>query len=78
MCSTGDKSCEMSHIDHQIGACFVGDGAHAFEVELAGVGAASAYDHLGFLAEGEGFKLILINGFGVFADLVTDYSVEFA
>ena len=68
----------MSHIDHQVGADFVGDGAHAGEVELAGIGAASAYDHLGFFAEGGGFKFIVINGFGVFADLVADDSVELA
>jgi len=59
MGSAGYKSCEMSHINHEVGACFVGDGAHAFEFELAGVGAASADDHLGFFAEGEGFKLAM-------------------
>ena len=36
----------MRHVDQEVGADLVGDGAHAGEVEVARVGAAAADDHL--------------------------------
>ena len=72
------ESGEVGHVHHEGGADLVGDGAHAGEVELARVGAASTYDYLGFFAFCECFELVVVNGFGVFADLVTDDSVELA
>ena len=78
MGAAGDETGEVGHIDDEVGAYFVGDGAHAGEVELAGIGAAAADDGFGLLADGEGFELVVVNGFGVFADLVADDAVEFA
>ncbi len=74
----GDEAGEVSHVDHKKGADFLGDLAHAGEVELAGVGAAAANDDLRFFAEGDGFELVVVNGFGIAADLVADDAVELA
>ena len=78
MDAAGDEAGEVGHVDHEVGADFVGDGAHAGEVEVAWIGAAAAYDDLGFFADGCGFELVVVDGFGVFADLVADDAVEFA
>ncbi len=78
MGSTGDQAGEVGHIDHQEGSDLVGDGAHAGEVEDARVGAAAADDHLRLFAQGECFELVVVDGLGVFADLVADDSVELA
>src|ERR1700733_15628059 len=78
MNTASDKACEVCHVDHEIRSDFIGDGAHAREVELARVSATATYDHLWFLAFGYGFELVVVNGFGVFAYLVANDSVEFA
>src|SRR5258708_10948090 len=78
MHAAGDEAGEVSHIDHEVGADFVGDGAHTREVELAWIGTATTYDHLWLLALCGGFELVVVNGFGVFANLVADDAVEFA
>src|ERR1700723_2569372 len=78
MNTASDKACEVCHVDHEIRSDFIGDGAHAREVELARVSAAATYDHLWVLAFGFGSKLVVVNGFGVFASLVADDSVDFA
>src|SRR5438552_17286093 len=78
MHAASDEAGEVGHIDHEPGANFVGDGAHAGEVELAWRGASAAYDDLWLLALGGGFELVVVNGFGVFANLVADNAVEFA
>ncbi len=48
------------------------------EVELAWIGAATTYDHLWLLAQRCGFEFVVVNGFGVFTDLVADDAIEFA
>src|SRR5260370_34856219 len=73
-----DEAGEVGHIDHEIGADFVSDGAHAREVELAWIGAAATYDHLWLLALRGGFELVAVNGFVVFANLVAHDEVKFA
>src|SRR3979409_249915 len=78
MHATSDEAGEVGHIHHEIGADFVRNGTHAREVELAWIGAATTYDDLWFLALRDGFELVVVNGFGVFANLVADDAVEFA
>src|SRR5438067_13934071 len=78
MHAASDEAGEVGHIDHEPGANFVGDGAHAGEVELAWIGASAANDDLWFLALCGGFELGVVNGFGVFANLIADDAVEFA
>src|SRR5271163_4763807 len=78
MNAASDETGEVGHVDHEVGTHFVGDGAHAGEVELAWICAAATDDYLGLFALGCGLKLIIVNGFGVFADLVADDAVEFA
>jgi hypothetical protein len=51
MDAASDETGEVGHVDNEVGADFVGDGAHAFEVELTWVGAAAAYDDLGLFAQ---------------------------
>jgi hypothetical protein len=68
----------VGHVDHQIRSNFVGDGSHAREVELARIRAASGYNHPWLLALCCGFEFVVVNGFGVFADLIANDSVEFA
>ena len=73
-----DEAREVGHVDHEVRPGFVRDGAHAGKVELARVGAAAAYDDLGFFAQGDGFELVVVDGFGVAADLVADDAIELA
>src|SRR5260370_14834409 len=73
-----DEAGEVGHIDHEIGADFVRDGAHAREVEQAWISAAATYDDLWLLALRGGFELVVVNGFGVFANLVANDAIEFA
>lgn len=74
----GDESGEVGHIYEEVCADFVGDGAHAFEIELSRVGAAAADEELGLLADGLGFEFIVVDDFGIFADLVAGNAVELA
>src|SRR5260370_23681506 len=78
MNAASDEAGEVGHIDHQVCSDFVGDGAHAREVELAWIGAPASYDDLWLLALRGGFEFVVVNGFGVFANLVADDAVEFA
>ena len=50
MHASGDQAGEVGHVDHEVGADFVGDGAHAGEVEDARIGAAAADDDLRLFA----------------------------
>ena len=74
----GDEAGEVGHVDHEKRADFVGDVAHAGEVELAGVGAAAADDNFWFFTEGDGFELVVVDGFCVAANLIADDAVELA
>ena len=76
--STGNEAGEVGHVDEEVGSNLVGDLAHALEVELAGVGAAAADDELRFDFEGLGLELVVVDDFGVFADLVAGDVVELA
>src|SRR5882672_4282846 len=78
MHAASDEAGEVSHVDHEVGADFICDGAHPREVEQAWIGAAATYDDLWLLALRGGFELVVVNGFGVFANLVADDAVEFA
>src|SRR5690242_11316184 len=78
MHAASDEAGEVGHIHHEVGADSVGDGAHAGEVELAWIGASAAYDNLWLLALGGGFEFVVVNGFGVFTNLVADDAIEFA
>src|SRR6185312_8440832 len=66
MDSGGHESGEVRHVDHENRADFVGDLSHARKVEDARIGAASADDDLGFFGDGNGLKLVVVDGFGVF------------
>src|ERR1700722_20582858 len=78
MHSASNEAGEVGHVDHKVSSDLVGDGAHARKVELARIRAAATDDHLRFLALGDGFQLVVVNGFGVFAYLVANDAVEFA
>src|SRR6266550_6650909 len=78
MRAASDEAGEVSHVDHEVGADFVSDGAHSREVEQAWIGAATTDDDLGLLALRGDFELVVVNGFGIFANLVANDAVEFA
>jgi hypothetical protein len=61
-----------------VGAHLVGDGAHPLEVPQARIGAGAADDHLGLFCDGGSFHLVVIDGLGVFADVVKGGVVELA
>lgn len=50
MNAAGDETGEVRHVDHEVSADLVCDGAHAGEVELARIRAAATDDYLGLLA----------------------------
>src|SRR5258705_3517387 len=78
MHAAGDEAGEVGHVQHEVGSYFVSDGAHAGEVELPWIGAAAADDDLWLLALRGGLELVVVNDFGVFANLIADDAVEFA
>lgn len=57
----GDESRDVGHVDEQVRADGIGDGAHAFEVDDAGVGARSGSDHARFGFERHFREVIVID-----------------
>jgi len=78
MHSTGDETCDVSHVEDVDSSHLVGDLAHADEVPQAGIGAAATDDGLWLFAQGNGFELVVVDEFGVFADLVEGGPVKLA
>ena len=78
MGSARNQTGEVRHIDHQEGSDLVGDLAHAGEVKLTRIGAAAADDHLRLHLNSLGFELVVVDGLGVFANLVSGDVVELA
>src|SRR5882762_2644986 len=78
MHAASDEAGAVSPVDHEGGANCVSDGAQARGVEQAWISAAATYDDLWLLALRGGFELVVVNGFGVFANLVADDAIEFA
>ena len=78
MNAAGDETGDVGHVEDVERADLVGDLAHAGEVPQSGIGAAAADDGLGLFAHGDGFKLVVVNELGVFADLIEGGPVEFA
>ena len=70
MCAAGDQSGKVCHVDEVERADFVGDLAHAGEIDDARVGAAAADDHLGALFLRDAFQFVVVDGFGFFGDAV--------
>ena len=75
MHASGDQSGEVRHVHQVDGSDFVGDLAHAGEVDGAGIGRASADEELGLLAHGDGFHLVIVEGLGFAGDAVADDAV---
>ena len=78
MDAASDQTCEMRHVDQEECANLVRDGAHPGKVELSGIGATTADDHLRLLAVSDGFKLVVIDSLGIAPHLIADHAIEFA
>ncbi len=70
MRASGNQSGEVRHVDQVQRANFVGDLAHAREVDDARIRAAAADDQLRPLALGNLFQLVVIDGLGFFGHAV--------
>ena len=70
MRAAGDQSGEVRHVDQVDRAHFVGNLAHAREVDDARIGAAAADDQLRPLALGNLLQLVVIDGLGFFGHAV--------
>ena len=78
MHAAGNQAGDVGHVEDVDGADLVGDLAHAGEVPEARIGAAAADDGLGLFALGNGFEFVVVDEFGVAADLVEGGAVELA
>src|ERR1700679_405077 len=78
MHTASDQAGEVRHVDEQKGADFVGNGAHAREVEGARVGAAAADDELGLLAAGDLGELVVVDDLGILTHAVGGDAIELA
>src|SRR5580658_3388290 len=73
-----NKAGDMRHIDNQLSAHLIGNLPHAAKLPNTGVGAGSADDGLGLLANGDRLKLVVIDGLSVLANRVERWPVELA
>ena len=78
MRAAGDQSREMRHVDQKERADFVGDLAHAGEVDGARISAASANDQLRTLLLGQLFECIVVDRFRFFGHAVRNDLVGLA
>ena len=67
MRAAGDKAGEMRHVDHQIGADFVGNFAEAAEIDDPRIGRAAGNDHLRPMLFGQPLHLVHVDEVGVAA-----------
>jgi hypothetical protein len=68
----------VRHIDHQPGADFVRDLAHAGKINYTRIGAATADNHFGALPHSNLLHFIVIDGFCVLAHSVRNDFVHLA
>src|SRR6478672_13658979 len=78
MRATSHESCEVRHIDEVERTHFVRDQAHARKVDYAGIGAASADDHLGALFFCKALEFVVVDGLGFLRDAVRNDLVSLA
>ncbi len=78
MHAAGDQAGDVRHVEDVNRAHLVGDLAHAREVPQARIGAGAADDDLGLFLRGDGFHLVVVDGFGVAADVIEGGAVELA
>ncbi len=78
-CGTGDgcsaacdQSGEVRHVHQEERADFVGNLAHAGEIDDARIGAAAADDQLGVFFLRQLFQIVVVDGLGFFGDAVGD------
>ena len=78
MHAAGNQSREVGHV-HQIeSADFVGDLAHAGEINNARISAAASDDQLGTFLLGHLFQVVVVDGFCFLGDAVRDHFVGLA
>ena len=61
MLAAGDETGEVRHVDHQVGADLVGDGAEVGELELARIGGAAGDDDARAMLDGELIDLVHVD-----------------
>ena len=66
----GDEPGEMGHVDHEIGADGVGDGAEAREVDDARIGRAAGDDQSRLVLLGQALDLVIVDEVVVFAHAI--------
>src|SRR5215510_12744200 len=76
MSAAGNQAGEVRHVDQVQRADFIGDLAHAGEINDAWISAAAADDQLGTLALGDAFQFVVINGLGFLGDSIGDNFVS--
>ena len=75
---TGDESGEVRHVDQVECADFVGNLAHAGEVDVAGIGTAASDDQFRVLLLGDTLEFVVVDGLGSPGDTVRDDLVGLA
>ena len=70
MRAAGDEAGEVRHVDHELGADFVGDLAEAAEVDNARIGRTAGDDHLGLVLPREPGHLVHVDAVVVAAHAV--------
>ena len=78
MLSAGHQARDVGHVHEQVGAAGLGDLAHAFKVDRAGIGAGSSRDHLRLHFQGQFFQRVIVDGFRFLGYAVVNYVVQLA
>ena len=78
MDAASNQSGEMRHVDQEECAYFVGNLAHAREIDDARIGAASANDQFGTFFLRQFLEVVVIDGFGVLGHAVRNDAVSLA
>ena len=57
----GDQAGDVGHVDEQVGADLVGDGAEAGEIEDLGIGGEAGDDHLRLVLHGQALDFVVVD-----------------
>ena len=71
-----DKSCRMSHVDHQQCPHLVGNLAHTLIVPFTAVSGATADDELRLVLPGEPFHLVIVDTSGLPVERIAYMMIE--
>src|SRR5579875_1377286 len=78
MRASGNEPGKVCHVYDEERADLISNLAHAWKIEDARIGAASAHNHLRLLARSNLLQFVIVNHFGVLAHAIGDHAIKLA